>query len=82
MRAFWLFILLLFFNNADVLHITAPEDYIFVFVGGCRNKVVALPPVFSAKGEHMFECDGGLFWIDVMKNANVAAPTVLEAVSL
>ena len=82
MRAFWFFVLLLIFNNTDVLHITAPKHYIFVFVGGRRNELGALSSAFGAKGEDMLECDGRLLWIYVMQDANVAVPLALDIAGL
>lgn len=73
MWPFWLLVLLLFLDNADILHVAATEDYIFVLVRRGWDELGALPPIFRTKREDMFEGDGRLFRIDVMKDTDIAA---------
>lgn len=68
---FWLFVLFLFFGYLDVFHIAATKDYVVEFLLRGWDEVVGFS-TFGTEGVNIFKGDRRLFWIDLMKCANVA----------
>ena len=65
-------VLLLIVCNFDVLDITPSKDYVFEFLLRGWDETCAFFAVFCSKGVHIFERNGGLLRVDLMKYPDVA----------
>jgi hypothetical protein len=66
------------FFNAQILHITATEDDIFVDLVGWEDLLlgVATSAALSTKGSDILERYGGLFGVDFVQDTRVADVTL------
>jgi hypothetical protein len=73
-RRLWLCVLLcLLVGDADVAHITATEDNVFIDIRRGRNLLRGvLAAALSAKRLHILECYRRCLGVDLMKGTDVA----------